>query len=333
MIMKRGWVALFLVLAFAGESRADQILLKNGDVLHGTVQNVKGGVLTIKTEYSEPVKVKTGAISKISTDEAVELHLATGEVLKGTLQPAGEGEVKVEPSAGRQGAVIAWDQVKSINPPPNTWHGNISLGANQLSGNTERTAVSAAIELERKFDGDRFALRARHNYAEEDDNVTERNTYGAIKFDHFFTKKFFGYLSVEMLNDKFKDLNLRASVGPGVGYQVWDDDKKALSLEAGVSYFIEDLQTGEDNQYATGRLGANFRYNLFGSLVFTDSVIVYPSLEETSDYNLRNEAILSTDIYAGWKLRFSNILEYDNAPAPGVDSTDLQWIISLAYSF
>lgn len=331
--MRKGWIALFLVLVLAGEAHADKILLKNGDQLRGKVQKVQGGVLTLTTDYSEPVKVKTSEISKIATDEPIEVHLQTGEILKGSLKPAEEGEVKVESSSGRQPAVIAWDQVKAINPPPNTWHGNISLGANQLSGNAERTAVSAAFELERKFDGDRFSLRARHNYAEEDENVTERNTYGAIKFDHFFTKRFFGYLSVELLNDSFKDLNLRATVGPGVGYQIWDDDRKALSVEAGVSYFIEDLKTGEDEKYATGRVGANFRYKIVDSLVFNDNVIFYPSIENTSEYSLRNEAILSTDIYAGWKLRFSNILEYDNEPAPGIETTDLQWILSLGYSF
>ena len=87
--------------------------------------------------------------------------------------------------------------------------------------------------------------------------------------------------------------NLRATVGPGVGYQIWDDDRKALSVEAGVSYFIEDLKTGEDEKYATGRVGANFRYKIFDTLVFNDNVIFYPSIENTKEYSLRNEAILS----------------------------------------
>jgi putative salt-induced outer membrane protein YdiY len=331
--MRKGWIALVLVLMLVGEAHADKVLLKNGDQLRGTVKNVKGGVLTLMTDYSEPVKIKTSEISKISTDEPIEMHLNTGEILKGSLKPAGEGEVKVEPSSGRQSAVIAWDLVKSINPPPNTWHGNISLGASQLSGNTDRTAVNAAVVLERKFDGDRFFLRARHNYAEENDSVTNRNTFGAIKFEHFFTKKFFGYLGVELLNDSFKDLNLRASVGPGVGYQIWDDDRKALSVEAGVSYFIEDRKTGEDVKFVTGRVGANLQYHIVDALVFTDNLLFYPSIEQTSDYSLRNEATLSTDIYAGWELRFSNILEYDNQPSPGIQTTDLQWILSLGYSF
>ena len=51
-----------------------------------------------------------------------------------------------------------------------------------------------------------------------------------------FKKSLYGYLGVELLNDKFKDLNLRTTIGPGVGYQIWDDLIKLLSFEVGMSY-------------------------------------------------------------------------------------------------
>ena len=44
-----------------------------------------------------------------------------------------------------------------------------------------------------------------------------RNTFGAMKFDHFFTDNFFSALSLELLKDDFKDLNLRAILGLGLG--------------------------------------------------------------------------------------------------------------------
>ncbi len=328
------WIAGFLlVLVGVSDVYADQIQLKNGDKIQGKVEKVESGVLTFSTGYSDPMKIKTSEIVQISTDSPSEIHLEGGEVLRGNLSAAGEGEVKVESSSGRQASVVEWGQVQSINPPPNKWHGDISLGASKITGNTDRVAGSAAVEVERKFDTDRFGIRVRFNYAEEDEKVTERNTYGAIKFDHFFTKKLYGYLSVELLNDEFKDLSLRTTVGPGLGYQVWDEDRILLGLEAGISYFIQDHEIAEDDQYATGRGAINFRYKITETILFDDRFIVYPSFESFGDYTLRNEASLSTEIGSGWKLRFSNILENDNNPPAGIEETDVKWILALGYAF
>jgi putative salt-induced outer membrane protein YdiY len=136
-----------------------------------------------------------------------------------------------------------------------------------------------------------------------------------------------------MLNDRFKDLNLRTIVGPGVGYQVWDDAKKALRFEGGISYFSEDLRDQEDNQYITARVAANLEYHFTDSLVFTDDLMVFPSIEEFGDYTLRNEVAIATSLGAGWKLKLSNILELNNNPPPGIEETDLTWLLALGYAF
>jgi len=42
---------------------------------------------------------------------------------------------------------------------------------------------------------------------------------------------------------------LRTIVGPGAGYQVWDDPVKFLLFEAGVSYANVDHYEGKDKDY------------------------------------------------------------------------------------
>jgi putative salt-induced outer membrane protein YdiY len=122
-------------------------------------------------------------------------------------------------------------------------------------------------------------------------------------------------------------------VGPGLGYQIWDEDRIALGLEAGISYFIQDHEIAEDDQYATGRGAINFKYKITDTILFDDHLIVYPSFESFGDYTLRNEASLSTEIGSGWKLRLSNILENDNTPPAGIEETDVKWILALGYAF
>ncbi|HEY6839426.1 MAG TPA: DUF481 domain-containing protein, partial [Geobacteraceae bacterium] len=104
-------------------------------------------------------------------------------------------------------------------------------------------------------------------------------------------------------------------------------------LEAGIAYFSEDLKGQEDKRWMTARLGTNYRYKLTDWLVFTDRLVLYPSLESMSDFTLRNEAALLTAIGSGWSLKLADILDYVNNPPAGTKSTDSLFTAGLQYAF
>lgn len=326
----------FLVIFNAGFVCADEIMLENGDRLTGTVTGLEKGVLTFATDYSEPVKIKTSKIKTIRTSESKAVHLKSGEILKGRMTTDEGGGLTIGQSGERGETVTAWDNVASVNPPavkPVKWKGSANLGANFQDGNTNRMNISAGADAARRTAKDRYKLRFQYNYGEEEQEVTARSYYGETKYDYFFTKAVYGYLSVELLKDKFKDLRLRTVTGPGVGYQFWDDETRSLLLEAGLSYFSEDLKEGEDKDWITARLAGDLRYRFAGTLEFADQLIVYPSLEKGSDYKLRNEASLTSPLVSGWSLKLANILEHDGNPPEGVERNDWHWILALQYSF
>lgn len=323
--------ALFLLL-LPSISPADEIVLENGDRVTGKVKSAKDGILVFTTGYSEPMSIRISSMRSISTDDPVEVHLQSGEVLKGRLIPWEAGQAVVEPSAERQKTVIDLATVRAINPP-SPWSGNITVGGNLQTGNTERLTASIGAEALRRTKQDRFSLRFLFNYAEEDDTITARNTFGALKYDYFFTRRTYGFLNLEMLSDEFKNINLRTSVGPGIGYQVWDDPGKTLMLEIGVNYFSEDLDKGEDDQWITGRGSVVLGLKVHRYLAFSEIVVVYPNLEGFSEYQLRNEASLTSAIGSRLSLKLTNIIEYDSDPSPGVQKADTFWILALQYGF
>lgn len=97
--------------------------------------------------------------------------------------------------------------------------------------------------------------------------------------------------------------------------------------------FSEDLREGKDRRWITARLAGNFRYRLTDSIVFTDQLVLYLSLESMSDFKLRNEAAIATALGSGWSLRLANILDYDDKPAAGVKNTDSSFLLGLQYGF
>ncbi|MBN1930058.1 MAG: DUF481 domain-containing protein [Desulfobacterales bacterium] len=342
MISRVKWVSslagivLSLCLIFFGNVFADEIYLKNGDKLSGTVKNLDAGVLTFQTEYSELIKIQKEKIEKISTDTMVELYMTSGEIIRGKLETMSTGQLIVESSAVRASSAIDWLKVERINPPPkdtDKWHGNINLGGSLQTGNTDRTSAAVGAEAFRKTERDRFTIRFLYNYAEEDNELAARSTFGAFKYDYFFTQALYGYLAVDLLSDEFKDLTLRTVVGPGVGYQIWDDNIKQLLFEAGLAYFSEDLDEGEDDQWITARIAAYFHYQLTDSFGFSDQITIYPNIEDGGEFQLRNEASITSMIGGNWALRFSNIIEHDSDPPDNVKENDIYWLISLQYQF
>jgi putative salt-induced outer membrane protein YdiY len=315
---------------------ADEVVLENGNILTGTIIKVEGGWLTLKTDYSKPIEIQSNKIKKIESDQPVEIHLINGEVLKGKIKTAEAGKIAVEESAGKTPVSIEWQKVASLNVPPKAppkWRGNITVGGSQQTGNTDTKAASVAAEAIRRTEKNRFTFRVLWNYAQDEGNVTARNTYGLLKYDYFITKKFFAYLSGEGYNDEFKNWRFRYVVGPGVGYQIWDDPVKSLAVEGGLAYAYEDRYEGENEEYPTARLGTDFKYALAKIITFADQFVIYPNLDYVGRYKLRNEASLLSPLGASWALKLSNIYERDSDPAPGFLKDDLTWILGLQYSF
>jgi putative salt-induced outer membrane protein YdiY len=348
MLKKPKWFSGVVLISFiffflsVEEAVADKVILENGDILTGTVEKVVEGKLTLRTDYAGSIEIQMGKVKQMITDNAVVVYLTSGEVVKGKIRPIEEGKWGVEPSPERGATIVEIQKIASINRPPKElpkWHGNVTAGGYFQSGNLDRAGGSFSAEALRRTEDDRIKLRYIFNYAEDDDDVTTRNHYGEVKYDYFFTKKFYGFVGTELLNDKFNDTKLKTFVGPGVGYQLWDDKDQSLLFEAGLSYFNWDRYEGLDEDGISARLGFDFRYNIFKWLNFTDRYVIYPTIGKGGIYFWRNEAALNIplgeipSLGGRWSLKFANIIDFNSDPVPGFKKTDVQWTGGLQLSF
>jgi putative salt-induced outer membrane protein YdiY len=329
----RAFILVVVVSLWAAAAYADELVLKNGDHLTGEVVDLQDGNVSFKTDYAGVIKVRQERVGKITTTGPVTILLDNGESFKGPLSMRQGGRVTVGGGPDREPVVLSWDKVAAINPLPPAWHGTFTLGGSQQSGNTDRANFSIAFSGTKKTPRDRFRLGFLYNYASESGSVTTRNAYGHFQYNYFFSPTIFGYLGVELLNDHFKNINLRTVVGPGVGYQVWDEENSALEFEGGIAYFSEDVRDGEDRRWATARFAVDFRTLLLSAVVFSENLTVYPSLQKTGDYQLRNVAGLTSPLWSNWSLNLKNIFERDSNPQPGIKSNDVTWVLGMQYSF
>src|SRR5271170_1378045 len=76
------WVA-FLVFLFCSALFADQIVLKNGDRLTGTITKSDDKTLLIKTEFAGDVTVQWPAVQEITSTQPLHVSLANGKTVAG----------------------------------------------------------------------------------------------------------------------------------------------------------------------------------------------------------------------------------------------------------
>ena len=331
-------VALIMFLALvigvgSSPALADQVEFGDGNILQGTVSTLEKGTLVFSTEYAEKIKIPVGQIKTIATDKAVTIKMTNDSILTGKLITLEDGRVAVILEPVGETVPFEWGQVKTINEPPGTWNGNISIGGSVKSGNTESVNVNFSLAAKREWEHDRFQFRFLYNYEEDNNSVTGRDTFGAMKFDHFFTDNFFNALSLETKTDQFKDLNLRTTIGLGAGYRFWNDDIKTLEIEAGISYFSEDLDVGVDQQFMAGRFGLTFSYQVFRNLSLKNYLLYYPNLERPREYRFRNEASLISQLAQGWSTKVTYIFDQDTESTFNIEDKDHHYIFALQYSF
>jgi putative salt-induced outer membrane protein YdiY len=207
------------------------------------------------------------------------------------------------------------------------WTGSVSLGVTITSGNSNLRSAAATADAELRRDDasidDRTTLSAFWNYADAKDDetnereLTQRQLGGKAQYDYFFADDLYGYGNVAGLYDAKKNLELRLSLGAGLGYQVFEvPDERSLSVEAGLAYVDENYEgSAFDEEYAAGRFAYAYSNQLSESTHFGQNGEVTVSLEEADDTIARLDTRLRTQMSESFFVMIQYVLEYDNTPA------------------
>jgi len=93
-------IAVGVVLFFAIPMLADQITLKNGDRLTGSITKSDGKELVIKTDYAGEITVKFDAIQGISSPGDLHVSMSGGKTAVGPVTTSGETVVVATKTTG-----------------------------------------------------------------------------------------------------------------------------------------------------------------------------------------------------------------------------------------
>lgn len=329
---------VLFVLAAGGQAAADEVWLKNGDRITGKVVSMEEGTLVFNTTYAGDLSIQWGEVISLKTDEPIRVVLGDETTAQGPVTPGDAGELKLKAEQLSEPLTVDLANIKTINPkppkPPLTTTLRLNLGASFASGNTDRQDIYADGEFMARTQHNRYTIGGRYLRSESDDVKTEDRAMGYMKYDHFFTKKWYAYANTSAEKDEFKDIDLRYTLGVGAGYQFIESARTNLSLEGGVSYVDENYIVAEDNSFTAGRWGLRFEHFLLPeSLQYFLYHTGLQSIEDSEDLILFTQTGFRIPFYKNLNITAQVNWEYDKSPSPGKKESDYLYVLSLGYQW
>lgn len=244
--IRRALLAFTLLAISGGGPLADTVTLKNGDRLSGQVDSLSGGHLLLDTDYAGRLLVRLKAIESVTAKGEFRVRMLRGERLIGRFQTESGGQRLLAADGGS--LPLALDQIQSASRAGDAlasltrgWSARSDLSALVSSGNSETEAVNLLVQSSlalRRTVHDATLLVGR----EEADGVRVREQldldYG---YKRFLNDKWFALGNAEYYRDELKSIDLRITLGGGIGYQVWQDSFGALSLGAGATVVFDEI--------------------------------------------------------------------------------------------
>ena len=362
--MKKTKMLIVLAMGvFCSSLFADQIVLKNGDRLSGTVIKSDAKNLVIKTDYAGEVTVNWSAVQEMTSAKNFHVGLKSGQTVVGpvavkegklevttkdfgTLETPTDNIVVIRDDAGQ----LAYE--KSLHPGfGEGWAGGLNLGFALTRGNSETKNLNIAFAATRKGLHDKLSLYTNSVYATNDlptasPHTTANAIGGGARYDRDFTPRMFVFVNGDFYHDSLQNLDLRSLFGGGLGLHAIKSDATTLDLLAGVNYTHESYSSfvlppippgttvpAVTHSLAGLTLGDDFMHKLGKSTVFTQNLYFYPNLSQTGEYRGTFNLGLITKIskWLGWQNSFGDI--YVSDPPTGKKKNDLLLSTGLNFSF
>ena len=357
--------ALFGATIFftASVVQADQLVLKNGDVLTGKVLHKSGDVLTFSTSYAGTLKVQWATVLSVTTDRPVKVMLDDRSSYDASLAARGEGVVGLEvaektsdvvehmqgdgaetsvktPGGGTTVAERDLREVLYINPTPEEsgkgyrLTGRANFAFSKARGNTENEQLHGDAEMTLRSKMYRYVLGGEAIRASDDGDVSASSARLYTNYDWFFRPKMFVYAKGSLERDRFKDIDLRSVIGGGYGYQWIETDTTKLAARGGLDYVNIDHYDADYEQFAAFGWNVDFAHRLlFVPVELFHNQDGYRGLNSEGAIVLKTRTGVRVPLSYGFNATAQLNVDWESDPAPGREKTDKTVLLGLGYEF
>lgn len=329
-----------LASAEGGEAQpADEITLKNGSRIIGTITDTRDGVITVETGFAGTLSIQQDQVADMRTSQPVVMKLEDGTVVENQPMVVQNSEL-VLPASLTGAAEHPLAELTVLNPEPwelgqgYGWTGLVSGALTMEQGNTDTEEFDYRLESVWRSLRDRYTLKLNGEVDEANEVKNAENWQAIGKYDYFLDGPWYWGMNAGAEQDKFGDLDLRYYIGPYLGRQFYEAPMLTLSAEAGVVYVNENFIVAEDREYPGINWTVNATSNLLGgdSRLYLDHTGIL-NLDDVGDLVSTTTFGLAFPLMMNIEAAAEVLLEYDSGVPAEVDKVDQTYRFRMGYTW
>ncbi len=343
---------LGLSLGISLLSFADQIQMKNGDRVTGTIIKKDATSLTIKTALFGTVTLPWSEVDSVKADTPLIVVLPDGRTVKATLATS-EGKVEVAASSGTQTVapkdIVAMRDAaeqksyeRLLNPGwGDLWAGTATVGWAGTRGNARTATFTSNMGAARVTNRDKVsvyfnAIRASA-LLRSGNEKTAQAVRGGWGYNRNVSKRMFVNTFNDWEYDRFQNLDLRSVLGGGLGYMAWKGEKGRLDLVGGAAWNREKFDPAPQPTFvrnsAEAYWGDDLTYKLNSRTSLYQSFRMFNNLTNTGAYRVNFDAGARMQLlkWLTWNVSASD--RYLSNPVTGRLNNDFLYTTGFGISF
>jgi putative salt-induced outer membrane protein len=317
---------------------ADQIVLKNGDILTGTVLKKEGDTLTLKSEFLGELHMPWSAVKSLKSGQTMTVALPGGKTVTGTIETRGE-ELQVHTSNAAIAAPLtgivtlrnpaeqeSWERLEHPRLYE-AWSGFFDIGLALARGNARTDTLTTAFTASRTTHQDKLTVHFNQIYGTaRTDGITApiaSAVRGGWSYNRNVSSRIFFSTFNDYEHDRFQNLNLRFVAGAGAGVHVFRRERANLSFTGGADYSRENFIDHLHRNSGEANFGDDLAYKLLAGSTLTESFRIFPNLTDTGQYRLNADLGIQTALkrWLSWQVAASD--RFLSNPVLGHQRNDL----------
>lgn len=329
-MLNRALITLALLPVLAA---ADQVVMKNGDVITGDISSIDGDKVMIKPAYADEFAVNLADVASIEADETYNVVLEDGREAEAQFQGGADGQQNLLVES--QSRTLPVTEIQLVPPPPPYYErvSHVDVNLTWRDGNTDSQNNLLYADTMARFGVHRHRFDLTIARDETDGVSTKKQDLFNYEYNWLLNGPWYIGGTASYERDPIKELDHRYMVGALVGRDFIDTDTQYLTASLGLGWSEEELGGITDS-------GAVGLWKLIYDRKFRDGDLAFFH-NHTFNYQFYgvNNGIFKSNtgfrfaiidgVYTAVSLRY----DYETEPAEGRKSYDTTLAIGVGAEF
>ncbi|SDQ54353.1 DUF481 domain-containing protein [Flagellimonas zhangzhouensis] len=328
--LKLSYIAPFILFFQLSNMSAqiDSLVLVNNDMIVGELKELKQGVITIETDYSDSdFKIEWEKIRSIDTQNEFMITVRSGTRYNGILKSVDTSRIAIISTSDTLATVLKNDLVY-LKEVQGSFLSNLSASLSVGYNYTKADDLSQlSVRSLLGYRARRWEASANYNDVRSSKNNTNsvKRVDASLGYKYYLKKNWFTLAEVSWLSNTEQNINLRTLGRVGLGKYLVQTNSFYWGLQGGASFNNENFSVdGNDitNNSTEAFLGSELNLYDMGDLSLLTRGILYPSLSESGRWRFDFNFDIKYDLPLDFYINLGVTLNYDNQAVDSASQTD-----------